>query len=195
MATDRWRIRGFHGDFVIARRGWLSSSDLPTGAVLLSPHAASERIDALLPDAWGQGLDASMLAEIAQALGEEPMLSADGDARRRMKGVLVQAFRDGRLTISRVRSVTPNLVGQDEVEERYVEHVQRAETAWVEIVLTTDDDPSAPIAFKRYRIELPDGGVREGQLDSRGMARLSGIDPGTCQVSFPDFDGSQWRRA
>jgi hypothetical protein len=32
-------------------------------------------------------------------------------------------------------------------------------------------------------------------LDSEGRARVDGIDPGTCKVSFPDRDAKDWKKA
>lgn len=56
---------------------------------------------------------------------------------------------------------------------------------WITIALVREDD--APIANQRYRIELPDGSVREGSLDGQGQVYLRDIDPGQCRVTFPDL--------
>lgn len=63
-------------------------------------------------------------------------------------------------------------------------------TSWVEIELIDQDDE--PVPGERYRIELPDGSVDSGSLDANGIARVEGIDPGTCKVSFPDLDKDAW---
>ncbi len=62
---------------------------------------------------------------------------------------------------------------------------------WVEFELLDWD--GTPAAFERYEIRLPDGSVQDGRLDGKGRARFSGIDPGNCQVSFPDFDAKEWK--
>jgi hypothetical protein len=64
---------------------------------------------------------------------------------------------------------------------------------WIAIELV--DDKGKPIPNERFRIELPDGSYAEGKLDGAGQARLSDIDPGTCQVTFPDMDGKEWKPA
>jgi hypothetical protein len=69
----------------------------------------------------------------------------------------------------------------------------QAALTWIEIRLIGEDD--APIPGQRYRIELPDGSVREGTLDGEGLARVAEIDPGSCQVTFPDLDSEAWTRA
>jgi hypothetical protein len=68
-------------------------------------------------------------------------------------------------------------------------------TTWISIELVDDQDPPQPVTFVSYRIELPDGSTRSGMLDGFGKARLDGIDPGTCKVSFPAFDGRDWAPA
>ena len=62
---------------------------------------------------------------------------------------------------------------------------------WVEVELV--DWEGKPAANERYEIHLPDGSLQEGRLDPSGRARFTGIDPGTCQVTFPDFDAREWR--
>lgn len=61
---------------------------------------------------------------------------------------------------------------------------------WIEIVLVDED--GQPVPRERYRVVLPDGKTRTGQLDDRGFARLEGIEAGMCDVSFPDIDGREW---
>jgi hypothetical protein len=40
---------------------------------------------------------------------------------------------------------------------------------------------------------LPDGQtLAEGTLDEKGFARVEGVDPGSCKVTFPNLDKSAW---
>jgi hypothetical protein len=64
---------------------------------------------------------------------------------------------------------------------------------WIEVRLV--DEEGTPIGLVRYEVELPDGSLKSGMLDERGIARFEDIDPGKCQVTFPDIDGREWRRA
>ena len=38
-----------------------------------------------------------------------------------------------------------------------------------------------------------EGIKQSGSLDGQGRARISGIDPGMCQISFPEIDGREWK--
>ena len=65
--------------------------------------------------------------------------------------------------------------------------------SWIEVALI--DEEGHPVPYERYRVVPPDGTVREGFLDAKGQARVEGIDPGTCQVTFPNLDAEAWRPA
>jgi hypothetical protein len=62
----------------------------------------------------------------------------------------------------------------------------RKQLSWVEIQLV--DTAGKPVPGIRYRIELPDGQFQDGTLDETGRARADQIEPGTCWISFPDYD-------
>jgi hypothetical protein len=64
--------------------------------------------------------------------------------------------------------------------------------SWIEIELVDENDE--PVSGERYRITLPDGRVDEGTLDGNGFARVDGIDPGTCQITFPNLDKDAWEK-
>ena len=63
---------------------------------------------------------------------------------------------------------------------------------WIEIEMVTED--GEPAAGERYKIELPDGSVAEGTLDQKGFARVEGVKPGNCKVSFPNLDKKNWEK-
>lgn len=66
-------------------------------------------------------------------------------------------------------------------------------TSWVEIELF--DQKNRPVAHQRYRVVPPGAGAKpvEGFLDEKGFARVAGIDPGTCKITFPDLDAASWK--
>jgi hypothetical protein len=65
-----------------------------------------------------------------------------------------------------------------------------ADTHWIEIVLL--DEVGQPLAGERFVVVKPDGSKAEGTLDANGRARLDGIDPGTCDVTFPALHERGW---
>lgn len=80
----------------------------------------------------------------------------------------------------------PHKPPQDEQEKQ--------EKSWIEVELVDEEDQ--PVPGERYEITLPDGKtVASGTLDENGFARVDGIDPGTCQVTFPELDKDTWESA
>jgi type VI secretion system secreted protein VgrG len=63
---------------------------------------------------------------------------------------------------------------------------------WVEIALV--DQNGLPVPNEPYSIQLPDGTVTEGSTDDGGLARVDGIDPGDCKISFPSLDQRSWKK-
>lgn len=64
---------------------------------------------------------------------------------------------------------------------------------WIEITLK--DSEGNPIPNAEYIVYLPDGQERQGTLDGNGYARVDNIEPGSCQISFPDLDQEAWEPA
>jgi len=77
-------------------------------------------------------------------------------------------------------------------EERHKSDEEKK--SWIEIELVDEDDN--PIPGERYKVTLPDGKtVAEGTLDENGFARVDGIDPGNCKITFPSLDKDAWEKA
>lgn len=70
---------------------------------------------------------------------------------------------------------------------------EKEEKSWIEIELV--DEEEEPVPGEKYKITLPDGKVAQGTLDEKGFARVDGIEPGTCQITFPDLDKEAWEPA
>jgi len=67
------------------------------------------------------------------------------------------------------------------------------EKSWIEIELV--DEENNPVPGEKYKITLSDGKVKTGTLDQNGLARVEGIEPGTCQITFPNLDKDAWEKA
>lgn len=64
--------------------------------------------------------------------------------------------------------------------------------SWIEIELV--DKEGKPVPGEAYRVTLPDGEkVAEGTVDEKGFARVDGIEPGTCKVTFPRLEKQAWK--
>jgi hypothetical protein len=66
------------------------------------------------------------------------------------------------------------------------------EKTWVGIELL--EDTGKPVANTKYIVKGPSG-TFEGTLDAKGLARITNIDPGTYDISFPDIHLREWKRA
>jgi hypothetical protein len=64
-------------------------------------------------------------------------------------------------------------------------------THWIAIELV--DKLGKHVPYEDYQVTLPDGTEVEGCLDRRGHAKITGIESGTCKVSFPDRDKEVWK--
>jgi hypothetical protein len=63
---------------------------------------------------------------------------------------------------------------------------------WIEIELVDKND--RPVPGETYLITLPDGETTApGTLDEKGFARVEGIEPGTCRITFPNLEKQAWK--
>jgi uncharacterized Zn-binding protein involved in type VI secretion len=65
--------------------------------------------------------------------------------------------------------------------------------SWVEIELV--DDAGKPVPHERWRVVGSDGMVREGWTDAQGVARVEGLKPGECTITFPELAPQAWKSA
>lgn len=143
--------------------------------------------------------DVAQLRQLAGGRRAGPPLARCDDAE--LVEILASALADGRLVLvrrhrriqtwpsSEVEVVSPRAVEEAEAPPVALTAPAPAKT-WIEIQLLGED--GKPIAGERYRIELPDGALQEGTLDSQGIARVSDIESGDCRITFPDLDEDAW---
>ncbi|MCK5269838.1 MAG: hypothetical protein KAJ46_03600 [Sedimentisphaerales bacterium] len=87
---------------------------------------------------------------------------------------------EGKYGATQVTPHKPPEEGEEEAEKK----------TWIEIKLL--DEEGVPVAGEKYRVELADGTTAEGSLDQEGLARIEGVDPGNCVVTYPDLDEKAW---
>lgn len=135
-------------------------------------------------------------ATIRAFLAEDPLVGAvDRLDDEHIAAELARLLSTGRMRLLEDRLPPLFAVDGDAVEDDAPPastRQARAELTWIEIRLIGEDD--LPIPNERYRLSLPDGSTREGRLDDKGKARVDGIDPGECEVTFPTLDEEAWVR-
>ena len=65
--------------------------------------------------------------------------------------------------------------------------------SWIKLKLV--DEAGKPVPGEKYRIKTSDGKFRSGTLDHKGQAEVKGIEPGNCEVTFPNLDKDAWEDA
>ncbi len=173
--------RTFHlGGEAVAIGAWFAAEGSGE-AVEFGDHESARRFVArLLADAH--------CGDAVRGLAIDALLPArdDDELAHRLAGLLV----DGRLRV--VRHPYPKLDGLDGETDEPRRGEGRKVKSWIEVVLVDDD--GKPVAGVEYAITLPDGTTETGQTDASGRARLSGIDPGMCQLSFTGLDARDWKK-
>ena len=87
---------------------------------------------------------------------------------------------------SKVERVTPRQLIPREPAEKPAK-------TWVEFQLL--DATGKAAAGVAYEITLPDGSTQRGRIGADGAVRFENIDPGQCQVRFPELDARDWKPA
>jgi hypothetical protein len=137
---------------------------------------------------------ARTLHSMYEALGGGAMLGHSrlerGRYEQRLKQRLAEAFTQGELVALEVER--PQLVPPPwaEVPVLKPEPPPVKEPTWLAIELK--DAEGRPVPHARYVVTLPDGSTREGTLNKNGYAREDGVNPGQCQVSFPELEAQSW---
>ena len=64
----------------------------------------------------------------------------------------------------------------------------------IEVLLV--DEAGKPVPGAAVKITLPDGEtVASGSTNEKGLYKVSNIDPGNCEIRFPDYDDAAWEEA
>lgn len=152
---------------------------------------------------------AQQLREMAASPGEQLPLT-DDKVRERLAGLIVagqllvlecpmgtaaridEADREAEQALREQQERQAALAARGAPRKK-TDQDKKAVKTWVEIRLVDQD--GNPVPNEKYRLKLPDGSITEGTLDKNGRARHDDIDPGQCEVSFPDIDAREWKPA
>jgi hypothetical protein len=130
---------------------------------------------------------------VARGIGQGmPQGTADAGILRGSKGQVSAKSKKSRRQTERTPLQDEMAARQQREAEPEVITVGESEpeTTWIEIELVEPD--GQPAANERYKLTLPDGSVKWGRLDQHGKARVERLQPGNCQVTFPDRDEQVW---
>jgi hypothetical protein len=188
----KWLLGSSSQTYVITRARDLFPEEQET----LPPGVFAAHVDGWLSDARSRQTILDICESITGRAAAAPTRTSGNDLWRNLKPQLEGAFRRGEL-------VMLNTGGGDvfrTLEEPEATPPPPSEPSkpikqltWIVIELI--NDKGQPVPKERYRIKLPDDTVEDGYLDSNGQARLDGINPGVCEVSFPDIDANEWHAA
>lgn len=145
-------------------RGWLRDPSL-RGPLL----AMLDELDPTRPLGRARGLDIGMLSWLLTSAIEEARIAVLEDVWTPVAGIPAEPT-----DLPPPKPQKPATVTAD----------------WVAIRVTTDK--GRPLVGARYRITLPDGGIRQGILDADGRVDIRNITSGPCDIVLPDFDASEW---
>lgn len=145
-------------------------------------------------DRWLATSAAHTLYAMYESLGGSRPLGLSGLERRRyeqrLKQRLTDAFSHGELVAVEVERPVLVPMQWPEPPASKPDEVPPEEQTWLAIELK--DEEGKPVPSARYVVTLPDGSTREGTLNKNGYARVDGVNPGQCQVTFPELDGQSW---
>ena len=105
----------------------------------------------------------------------------------------MQAARSQGAAFTQTSCATEAMKGEVSRIKPQGEDVKEKKQSWIEIELIDQNDK--PVPHERYRVVAPGEKKIEGFLDEKGFARVSGIDPGSCAITFPDLDAASWKPA
>ena len=186
-----WTLRIAGEDVLVVRRGGLRAGE----GVLPVPHS-------LLARCLADPRNRSALHSLYAAdVGRPAVLTGSldhGTAFDHVKTAVEEAFYRGRLLVVGTPPAWSIVTdpgakkATDDTAGPVAGPNTKTKKTWIEIRLV--NKKGDPVPGAKYRIKLTDDSVEEGTTDEFGSARFTGIDPGTCQVSFLEFDAKEWKK-
>jgi len=90
-------------------------------------------------------------------------------------------------------AMQPGAIGPDAAGYKWTpEEKEQKESSWIEIEMV--DEEGQPWPGEEYELTLPDGSIKRGNLNSKGLAHVYLPEKGECQIGFPNLDRRAWER-
>lgn len=186
-----WTLRMAGKDVLVVRRGSLREGE----GILPVPHAQLMR---WLADLRNRS---ALLTLYASVTGQPATMGGSldqGPVLDQVTAAVAEAFHRGWLLVVGTPpgwSVIGNPAAKKaaDAETSASSSSPKTKKTWIEIRLI--NKKGAPVPGAKYRLKLTDGSTEEGTTDEFGSARVTGIDPGMCEVSFLEFDAKEWKKA
>lgn len=187
LSGRRWLLPAGWSDYLIARPFDVAASG--PGRVVPGIFVTAHL------DRWLSGPAAETLFEVYEALGGRRPVGLtvfdrthyDQQLRRRLE----QAFDTGELIALEVQRPALGYVARRKKQQAPPPAAEPTpESSFIGVQLV--DGQGNPVPGARFRLTFPDGSTRDGRLNTQGCIHVEGVTPGTCQISFPDFDGDAW---
>jgi hypothetical protein len=186
----------FHDCQIVQRDYALQMGELAEFIRIDSSRSFSNEIKLLLNDSETRKRLLEIYETVDQSSSSSNLQAFDDPSDEDIEKDLLHAFLKQTLFLLRRRTYGD---GGDETEEAAplvaagpAGRVSDTKVTWVEVVMV--DENEKPMSGIRYKLSITDGTMREGTLDSNGSVRINGIDPGTCELTFPDVDAREWHR-
>jgi len=93
---------------------------------------------------------------------------------------------DTKVKGSKVKLEASGSLSSKSVRLKEIKALSQTELKPVEFSLK--DSQGKAMADVAYEIELPDGTRKKGKTDGSGKAKVEGVPPGACKLSFPDLE-------
>lgn len=190
---DTWRWSAIEEDYVLMRGSHANARGPRTPAPFVAFAALTRGLGGASSDALR-----TMLEDLGVVAPSVQVVHRGAAALTELRDHLERALERGQVVAVRVArplAVWSTSAAEADAPPPATRTSAPDEHTWVAIELVDDDVPPRPVPYARYRLTLPDGSTREGSLDAMGLARVTGIDPGTCQVTFPEYDAREWKVA
>lgn len=128
------------------------------------------------------GKEGSILAPVAPAATKVAMDGTPG-------GVTTASVKGKEVTKVKVEKVSAPAFKPMTAEEA---KTKETKLSWIEIELL--DNNGDPVAGATYEVKMKDGTVDRGTLNEKGMVRIEDVEEGSCEVTFPEYAPTSWKK-